>query len=259
MAPTGWNFPGTWSVVDRAGILRSVWYEPYYVNRTPDVHVHSCSACSARGPRRRTPSSGTSKRRSATSTFPTRSCTASRRDSVMGLVVEARETRAGVGAFRDHAGRRVGSRAWLDRPSGASTELRDPGLLQPSSPTSRRPSAGAWPRSSSLSTREAGRVPGGRAPRATPGPADRPADRRALARRDAADGAALRTVAPDRLHVGLQQNGARGGAAARHRLGPHMDSVVGANDDGLRGAAQTCFMTSLSVAVARAIVVSAAP
>src|SRR6476620_11364042 len=39
--PPGWNFPGTWSAVGRAGILRSVWYDSYYVNRTPDVHVVS--------------------------------------------------------------------------------------------------------------------------------------------------------------------------------------------------------------------------
>src|SRR5678815_1868657 len=39
--PPGRNFPGTWSDVDRAGILRSVWYGSYYVKRPPDVDVVS--------------------------------------------------------------------------------------------------------------------------------------------------------------------------------------------------------------------------
>ena len=75
--------------------------------------------------------------------------------AAMGLVVEARE----------HEGRRrrvfaitpageSALAAWLDRPSGASTELRDLGLLQLSSRTSRRLSRGCTsPRSSSRSTR----------------------------------------------------------------------------------------------------------
>ena len=51
--------------------------------------------------------------------------------SVMGLVVEARETesrRRRVFAITPAGESALG--AWLDRPSGASTELRDLGLLQ---------------------------------------------------------------------------------------------------------------------------------
>src|SRR4030095_520255 len=48
--PPGWNFPGTWSVVGRAGILRSVWYGSYYVNGATDLDVVSrARAARARG------------------------------------------------------------------------------------------------------------------------------------------------------------------------------------------------------------------
>src|SRR4029078_5577410 len=48
--PPGRNFPGTWSDVGRAGILRSVWYGSYYVKRPPDVDVLSrARAARARG------------------------------------------------------------------------------------------------------------------------------------------------------------------------------------------------------------------
>ena len=133
--PPGGNFPGGWSVVGRAGILRSVWYgavvcqcerltstsylvlgllaregpsTPYELERHVRGDARQLLVVPAHAPVQRADAAGG-----------------------LGLVVEERETegrRRRVFAITP-AGE-AALAAWLDRPPDQPTELRDLGLLQ---------------------------------------------------------------------------------------------------------------------------------
>ena len=117
--------------------------------------------------------------------------------AALGLVTETRETEGRRRRiFTITPAGQAALEAWLDRPSGASTELRDLGLLQLffADLASDRGTAASGRATTRPPSGEARGLPGGRAVRtAARGEPDGPTDRRALARRNAADGAALRT------------------------------------------------------------------
>ena len=133
--PTGFGFPRRLVRCGQCGILRIVWYDAYYVKRAT---LTSTSYLVLGLLAREGPSTPYDLERHVRATlgnfwsFPhTLLYSEPPRLAAMGLLTETRETEgrrrrvftittAGVAALD----------AWLDRPSDAPTELRDPGLLQ---------------------------------------------------------------------------------------------------------------------------------